>query len=284
MIVNLSDSPDSLKWEKNEDPRGLLKKVLCFLLDLDGTVYLDDRWIPGAPEFLERLKRLGKKFVFLTNNSSRGRAAYFEKLAKMGLIIEKAQLATSGDATIQWLRREMPGKRVFLAGTPSLKEDFLSEGVTLDDETPDAVVLAFDTGLDYAKLVKLCNLVRSGKPFIATHPDFNCPGRTGPVPDVGSFLACVEASTGRRPDLVIGKPNAGIVDYALGLAGALKEHSALVGDRLYTDIPSGVNNGLLSVCVLSGESTLEDVLNCEIQPHLVFDSLREMIPFLQPAE
>jgi HAD superfamily hydrolase (TIGR01450 family) len=255
-------------------------KTRCFLLDMDGTVYLEDRWIDGAPDFLEHIRRRGKKFVFLTNNSSAGNGVYIEKLAKMGLLIEPWQLVTSGDATLDFLLREMPGRRVFLMGNPSLMEDFEKRGVTLDDRDPDVVVLAFDTGFDYKKLVRLCDFVRGGRPFVATHPDLNCPTKTGFIPDVGSLLACVEASTGRRPDRVIGKPNGGIVEYALKLAGAGKEHAAMVGDRLYTDIPAGVNNGLLSVCVLSGESTADEAARCEVQPHLAFDSVREMIPFI----
>jgi HAD superfamily hydrolase (TIGR01450 family) len=255
-------------------------KTRCFLLDMDGTVYLEDRWIDGAPDFLERVRQRGKKFVFLTNNSSAGSAAYFAKLAKMGLDIEPWQLATSGDAAIDCLLREMPGKRVFLMGNPGLREDFERRGVALDDENPDVVVTAFDTGFDYKKLVRLCDFVRDGRPYIATHPDLNCPTKSGFVPDVGALLAYVEASTGRRPDRVIGKPNGGIVEYALKLAGSEKEHSAMVGDRLYTDIPAGVNNGLLSVCVLSGESAPDEVARYEVQPHLVFDSVREMIPFI----
>ncbi|MDR1136751.1 MAG: HAD-IIA family hydrolase [Synergistaceae bacterium] len=268
------------KWKRNEDSGGILKDVCCFALDMDGTLYLDDQWIAGALDFLEHIRRRGKKYVFLTNNSSRGSKAYFDKLQSMGLSIEPGQLATSGDATIDYILRMDPGKKIFLMGNETLKEDFLKHGIVLDDENPDMVVTAFDTNFDYNKMTKLCNFVRKKLPFIATHPDFNCPTRNGFIPDIGAIHAYVEASTGRKPDKIIGKPNGEIVEYVMRLAGADREHTAMVGDRLYTDIPTGVNNGLISVCVLSGESSFDEVTACEPQPHLVFDSVREMIPFI----
>ena len=267
-------------WKKNEDPEGLLKRVACFALDLDGTVYLDDQWIDGALDFLAQIKRVGKDYIFLTNNSSKGSRAYFEKLKRMGLRLEARHLATSGDATIEYILKYMPGKRIFLMGNDTLKEDFTRYGLVLDDNNPDMVVTAFDTGFDYAKMTKLCDFVRSGLPYIGTHPDFNCPTKEGFIPDIGAIHAYVEASTGRRPDKIIGKPNSEIVEHALRLAGAVRECTAMVGDRLYTDIPTGINNGLVSVCVLSGESSLKDVIKSEMQPHLVFDSVRDMIPFI----
>ncbi|MDR1378935.1 MAG: HAD-IIA family hydrolase [Synergistaceae bacterium] len=278
--MSISESQTQVVWEKNRDPAGLLRKTRCFFLDLDGTLYLGDRWIDGALDFLDGIRQKGKKFVLLTNNSSRGSKAYFERLAEMGLSIRREELATSGDATIHYLLREMSGKGVFLMGNRSLREDFARWGVLLDEETPQVVVLAFDTEFDYAKLVKLCDFVRQGKPYVATHPDLNCPTKQGVVPDLGALLAYVEASTGRKPDLVVGKPNGEIMAYAMKLANTQKEESAMVGDRLYTDILAGVNNGLLSVCVLSGESNLKEVIRSCPQPHLVFDSVREMIPFI----
>ncbi|MDR1516021.1 MAG: HAD-IIA family hydrolase [Synergistaceae bacterium] len=268
------------KWRRNEDPGGLLKNIRCFALDMDGTLYLDDQWIAGALDFLEHIRLQGKKYVFLTNNSSRGSNAYFAKLKRMGLDIGADQLATSGDATIAYIKKTSPGKKIFLMGNKTLEEDFSRHGITIDNETPDMVVTAFDTGFDYAKMTKLCDFVRKGLPFIATHPDFNCPTKNGFIPDIGAIHAYVEASTGRKPDKIIGKPNSEIVEYAIGLAGTEKKYTAMVGDRLYTDIPTGINNGLLSVCVLSGESSIEEVAVCEPQPHLVFDSVREMIPFI----
>lgn len=150
----------------------------------------------------------------------------------------------------------------------------------MDDETPDMIVTAFDTSFDYGKLTKLCNFVRKGLPFIATHPDFNCPTKNGFIPDIGAIHAYVEASTGRRPDKIIGKPNEEIVEYAMRLAKEERKYSAMVGDRLYTDIPTGINNGLVSICVLSGESSIDEAMICKPQPHLVFDSVREMMPFI----
>ena len=268
------------KWKKNEDPEGFLQQIQCFMLDMDGTLYIDDQWIEGALDFIEHIGNRGKKYVFLTNNSSKSRDVYFQKLEKMGLRIESEQLVTSCDATIDYISREMREKKVFLMGNKALREDFRRKDIALEEENPDLVVIAFDMEFDYAKMVKLCGLVRSGLPFIATHPDFNCPTKSGFIPDIGAILAYVEASTGRRPDKIIGKPNSEIVDYTLRMAGIDKTQTAMIGDRLYTDIKTGIDNGLLSVCVLSGESSPADVSGYEFQPNLVFDSVKEIIPFI----
>jgi HAD superfamily hydrolase (TIGR01450 family) len=269
-----------VEWKLNEDPSGLLRNIRCFALDMDGTLYLDDQWIAGALDFLEHIRQRGKKYVFLTNNSSRGSKAYFDKLQRMGLRVEPEQLATSGDAMIDYILRTSHDKKIFLMGNESLKDDFSRRGIILEDEDPDMVVTAFDTSFDYGRMTKLCDFVRKGLPFIATHPDFNCPTKNGFIPDIGAIHAYVEASTGRKPDKIIGKPNSEIVEYVMRLAGADREHTAMIGDRLYTDIPTGVNNGLVSVCVLSGESSFDEAVVCKPQPHLVFDSVLEMIPFI----
>ena len=144
----------------------------------------------------------------------------------------------------------------------------------------EVVVTSFDTELDYHKLCVTCDYVREGLPFVATHPDFNCPTATGFIPDIGSFHALIEASTGRRPDIVVGKPNGEMINYMLNLTGSERERSAVVGDRLYTDVASGVNNGLRGIMVLSGEATLDDLDASPVKPDLIFSSVKEMIPLL----
>ena len=269
------------EYHVNQDPEGLIPRLKNFCLDMDGTVYLDTAWIDGAPEFLARLKETGRKYCFMTNNSSKNAASYVEKLHKMGLDIDPGkELITSGHATIDWLKKHCAGKKVFLFGNRVLKEEFEERGIVLDETRPDMVVTAFAQEFDYRDLCVLCDLVRSGMPYIATHPDFNCPTRTGFIPDIGSLSAYVCASTGRMPDRVIGKPNREIIDYTLGVLGAAPEETAVVGDRLYTDIRSGVGNGLYGIFVLSGEAGLSDLPDSDVQPSLVFDSVKELIPFL----
>lgn len=264
----------------NIDIEGKLKEITCFALDMDGTVYLGNKWIEGARDFLDAVERAGKQYVFLTNNSSKGPDNYIEKLGKMGLTVDSSKIVTSGQATIDYLKRRYGGKRVFLLGNELLTREFLEEGICLDDKEPEVVVTGFDTSLTYEKMCKVCDLVRSGLPYIATHPDYNCPTETGFIPDVGAIHAFIHASAFRYPDHVVGKPSGDIMDYLARRAGVLKEQTAMVGDRLYTDVAAGVNNGYTGILVLSGEATMKDVETSEVKPHLIFDSVKEMIPYL----
>ena len=199
----------------------------------------------------------------------------------MGLVIDpEKQLITSGHATVEYLKRQYPGRKIYLFGNPMVKMEFEKRGVLIDEEHPDVVVTSFCTSFHYRDLCRLCDLVREGLPYVATHPDYNCPTKTGFIPDIGSLTAYVAASTGRRPDKVVGKPEAEIIDYALEKLGGRREESCVVGDRLYTDVKSGVNNGLYGIFVLSGEAQLEDLPSSDVKPHLIFDSVKELIPFL----
>lgn len=264
----------------NEDREDILSQIDCFALDMDGTIYLGERWIDGARDFLERIEATGKSYVFVTNNSSKNAAVYVEKLARMGLFVGEEKIVTSGQATIHYLQQHFAGKKVFLLGNELLREEFLRAGICLEEEAPDVVVTAFDTSLDYEKMCRVCDLVRAGLPYLATHPDYNCPTEDGFIPDIGAIHAFIHASAFRWPDRVIGKPNKDIIDYLTTRVNTERSRIAMVGDRLYTDIAAGVNHGLKSVLVLSGEASLEDACDSEVKPHLIFSSVREMIPFL----
>lgn len=264
----------------NQDRDGLLKGIECFALDMDGTIYLGEQWIDGAREFLEEIEKRGKKYIFLTNNSSKSPEVYVEKLKRMGLEAGTDKIITSGQAAISYLKKYYPGKRIFLLGNDLLKREFEEEGIVLDTEAPEVVVTAFDTTLDYGKMCRVCDLVRAGLPYIATHPDYNCPTEDGFIPDAGAIHAFIHASAGRYPDRVIGKPNSDLVDYLIERTGTERGRIAMVGDRLYTDIAAGRNHGLKSVLVLSGETSAGDVEGSEVKPDLIFESVREMIPCL----
>lgn len=264
----------------NQDPEQLLQKISCFALDMDGTIYLGEKWIDGAKEFLHKIEESGRSYVFLTNNSSKNASVYVEKLHRMGLDVGEDKIITSGQATISYLQQNFPEKKVFLLGNPLLQEEFEQAGIQLDDVAPDVVVTAFDTTLDYQKMCKVCDFVRAGLPYLATHPDYNCPTETGFIPDAGAIHAFIHASAFRYPDRIIGKPNVDIVNYLMKRVGADKEQIAMVGDRLYTDVATGVNHGLKGILVLSGEATLKDAKKSEVVPHLIFESVRDMIPFL----
>ncbi|MFN2144616.1 MAG: HAD-IIA family hydrolase, partial [Anaerolineales bacterium] len=213
-----------------------LRLAKCFLFDMDGTVYLGGRLLPGAAELFAYLDQIGLPYYFLTNNSSRSRADYVAKLEKLGLPTPPEKIFTSGEATAIYLSKQHPGARIYLVGTPSLEAEFDRFGFELTEEDPQVVVLGFDTTLTYQKLVRLCDFVRAGLPYIATHPDINCPVEGGFIPDIGAVMALVEASTGRAADVIVGKPHAPIVEAVVEKTGFAAEEIVMVGDRLYTDI------------------------------------------------
>lgn len=266
--------------EVNQDKERLLKGISCFALDMDGTIYLGEKWIEGAKEFLQKLEASGRNYVFLTNNSSKNAAVYVEKLHRMGWDVPEEKIITSGQATIFYLQQNFSGKKVFLLGNPLLREEFEQAGILLEEETPEVVVTAFDTTLDYQKMCKVCDFVRAGLPYLSTHPDYNCPTENGFIPDVGAIHAFIHASAFRYPDRIIGKPNVDMINYLVKRVEMDKEKIAMVGDRLYTDVATGVNHGLKGILVLSGEATLDNARKSEIKPHLIFSSVGDMIPFL----
>ncbi len=254
-----------------------LKAVECFLIDLDGTIYLEDRLIDGAAAFLKCLNEQGKKAIFLTNNSSKNRFSYRDKLKGMGLDVKAEQIFTSGEATAIYLKKKCPGAKIFLLGTPLLAEEFRQAGFELLDQgDPDYVVLGFDTTLTYDKLWQACDYIRAGIAYIATHPDLNCPlGKGRYMPDAGAIIKFIEASTGKTP-LVIGKPNPGMFAGLSRKYDLDKTRTAIVGDRLYTDIQLGLNAGIATVLVLSGETTAEQYATSPLKATYVFPSVQEL--------
>ena len=257
-----------------------IQDVRCFLLDMDGTFYLGENLIPGSLDFIRRVEETGRDFLFLTNNSSHNADFYVQRLKRMGLNVGREKVLTSGEATAAVLQEKYPGKRAFVLGNEFLLEEMREAGVTVDQRDPEIVVVGYDTTLDYKKMTAVCDFVRAGLPYIATHPDFNCPTETGFAPDIGAIMAFIEASTGRRADLVVGKPHTGIVQAALRRTGLAVGQLAMVGDRLYTDIETGLKSGMLSILVMSGETTPEMLAAYPHKPDLVFDRLAEMIPLL----
>lgn len=262
----------------NNEP---LLNVRCFLLDMDGTFNLGDQIIDGSLRFIETLNDLGIDYLFLTNNSSKHRVQYAEKITRLGLPISEEKVFTSGEATALYLQQEHFGSSVYVVGTPALEEEFRQHRFQLEENNPQCIVLGFDTTLTYRKLWKLCDFVRAGLPYIATHPDFNCPTETGFMPDIGAMIAFVHASTGRKPDLVVGKPNRMIVDAVAQKLGLKIEEMAMVGDRLYTDIALGQTSGITTCLVLSGESHPEDLKDSPHQPTYTFDDLGAIADWLK---
>ena len=252
-----------------------LEHIRCYLLDMDGTFYLGDRLLPGALDFLNLLNANRLEYLFVTNNSSKHARQYGQKLRALGCEVPDERIFTSGEATRIYLHEHHQGKKVHVLGTPALEEEFRGSGIELTEEDADVLVLGFDTGLTYEKLSKFCNLVRQGKPYIATHPDLNCPTENGFIPDTGSFIALIEASTGRRPDVIIGKPFSHIINAITSKTGFPVAQIAMIGDRLYTDIALG-NCGITTILVLCGETKREDLLVSKFKPDFVIENLAEL--------
>jgi len=253
---------------------GQLSDKQVFMLDMDGTFYLGDRILPGSLDFIETLKSKGKAYLFFTNNSSKNDRSYVEKLKNMGCEVSRDRIITSGMVTAGYLNREYPDAGVYLMGTDLLAEGMLKAGVRLTEENPDVVVVGYDTALTYEKLTKVCDYIRAGAPFIATHPDINCPTETGFVPDCGAICAAISASTGVTPT-VLGKPEAETVRYILDRSGCDKSDLIYIGDRLYTDIALG-RHGITTALVLSGETKEEDLAGSAVRPDIVADRLLDL--------
>ncbi len=258
----------------------ILKGKETFLLDMDGTIFLGNELIDGALDFLDTIKAKGKRYIFLTNNSSKNKLSYVEKLQNLGIDAHAEEIFTSGEATTRYLKRFKEGARVFLLGTPALEEEFTLEGFELVKERGqeiDYVVLGFDTTLTYDKLWGACEYISKGVEYIATHPDFNCPlPNDAFMPDAGAMAALIEASTGKKPK-VIGKPNKEVVESIADKYHLDKSGMVMVGDRLYTDIQTGINAGITSIVVFSGETKEKDYEDSSIKADFSFTSVKEII-------
>ncbi|MBR2336526.1 MAG: HAD-IIA family hydrolase [Clostridia bacterium] len=265
----------------NKNLKETVKNAKYFLLDMDGTLYIGDKLIGDMDKTLATLRQCGKKIIYLTNNSSKSKQRYEEKLQKIGLFDPRDTVYTSGIATAEYLNSSFKGKSVYLMGTDALKKEFEEIGVNLvEDKTPDVCVLAYDTELTYDKLCRFVTYLKRGAYYIATHPDVNCPHPEVFIPDAGAFIKLIEASTGMLPAEIIGKPFDGMGKNLMRALGLGKDKFIMVGDRLHTDIAFGNNCGFASVLVLSGESDLDDIGKIEGKPDFVLNSLNDIIDYL----
>ncbi len=249
-----------------------LRDIQAFLLDMDGTVYIGPRVLPGAVEFIAYLQARRTPFLFLTNNPSADAAYYSDKLSGMGIKVGPEHILTAGAATAAYVMRETSFRKVYVLGTPCFERELERAGVTLTVGNPEAVVISFDKTLTYEKLERACLLLREGLPYIATNPDKVCPTEYGYIPDCGAIAALIESATGRTP-AYIGKPEAAFARMALDRLGVQAEHTAMVGDRLYTDVEMARRAGLAGILVLSGETSRADLDVAEQQPDFVFESV-----------
>ena len=255
-----------------------LKNKKFFLLDMDGTIYLDNTLFDGTLDFLEKVRKNGGKYLFVTNNSSKSTDAYIEKLNKIGIKSVADDFLTSTDATILYLNNNYPGKKFYVMGTKTFVKELSECGVNVTTELSSDIfglVISNDTELNFKKLDDACLLLGRGVEYIATNPDWVCPTWYGYVPDCGSFAEMLKRATGREP-VFIGKPKPDMLLLAMEKYGYTKEESVMIGDRLYTDIASGYNAGIDTIFVLSGEGTLKDAETSETKPTYIMQNIREV--------
>ncbi len=262
----------------------LLKSMKLFLFDMDGTLYLGSQLYDFTIELLETIKKTGGRYLFMTNNSSKSVNDYIKKLSKLGIESTREDFITSSQATAYYLHKHHEGQKLYVCGTESLKEELRYEGftVTTNLEEVECVVMGFDTELTFQKLWDVSKLLLTNPdlPYIATNPDLVCPTEFGSVPDCGSICIGIRNATGREP-VVIGKPSPLMAQLAMDKFGYTPAETAMVGDRVYTDIKSGLNAGVTAVLVLSGESTMETVAQSPDKPHLILKDLGELLPLLR---
>lgn len=254
-----------------------LREKRLFLLDMDGTIYLDDDLFDGTLDFLRYVKEIGGRYMFLTNNSSKSVEKYIAKLAKMGISSASEDFLTSTNATIVHLQQKAY-RKIYALGTAAFRQQLTDAGLSITtkvEEGVDCLCMGFDTELTFQKLEDACILLNRGVDYIATNPDWVCPTSYGFVPDCGSVSQMLFNATKRKP-LFIGKPQSAMVELALAQSGYSKEQAVILGDRLYTDIACGINAGISAVFVLSGEGTLEDLKTSPVQPTHIYDNIRAL--------
>lgn len=258
----------------------MFEKIKCFILDMDGTIYLGNELFSFTKEFLKKVDETERKYYFFTNNSSKSQQDYIEKLERFGIRIKRQQMMTSTHVISRYLKQHYEEKSVYVLGTPSLIQEFKYFDMNLTEEDPDIVVLGFDTTLTYEKLSKACHYIRNGCTYFGINPDWNCPMEGGAfIPDCGSIAKLIEASTGRFPEF-FGKPSKHTLDYIIQETGYEPDEIAIVGDRLYTDIAVADQSDVTSILVLSGESTREDVKTSDVKPNVILEDLSEITKML----
>ena len=257
-----------------------LTSIKHVVLDMDGTIYLGRTVFSTTRPFVSLLERRGIGYTFITNNCSHSRNEYVERLGKMGIAVEPSAVSTSAQATVHYLHENLPSvKRLFLLGTAGLAADLRGGGFECVDDRPDAVVVGFNPKLTYDQLARTAYLIAQGLPYIATHPDQVCPTDEPTIlPDCGAICALFESATGRRPDAVPGKPSAAMLLAILRDNGLAPPETAMVGDRLYTDIRMARDAGLVAILTLTGETQRSQLECCpeSNRPDLVVEDLAEL--------
>ncbi len=258
---------------------GCFEGIKLFLFDMDGTLYIGNRLFDFTEELLASIKRAGKRYLFITNNSSKSVSAYVEKLQRLGIRAATDDFLTSSQTTAWYLKKNYPDKILYVCGTESLKAELKDNGfeITEDTEKAECIVMGFDTELTFKKLDDVSKMLCiKDLPYIATNPDYVCPTDYGSVPDCGSICDMIFNATGKRP-FVIGKPSPLMIRLAMEKEKCTPQETAVIGDRIYTDIKSGLNAGALSVLVMSGETTPEILEKSADKPDIVLENAGQIM-------
>jgi len=255
-----------------------LKDKKLFLLDMDGTIYLDNELFDGTLEFLEYLKQTGRHYVFITNNSSKSVEKYIEKLDKLGIKSSAHNFLTSADAMCVYLKKKNY-KKIYIIGTKSfssqLEANNLPVTTSLEDDI-DCLCMGFDTELSFNKIQDACILLNRDIDYVATNPDLVCPTAYGFAPDCGSIAQMLYTATKKQPKY-IGKPQPEMIYMAMNKSGFSKNETVVIGDRLYTDVAAGANAQVDTVFVLSGEGTVDDLKKSYIKPSYVHNNIQDIL-------
>jgi len=249
-----------------------------FLLDMDGTIYLGNRLFDYTLKFLERIEKSGARYIFFTNNSSKGREAYLEKIHRMGIKAESSQLITSTHASIKYLQENHADELIYTFGTASFRHELITSGLNITtcvEPGIKALIMGYDPEITAQKLEDACILLGRDIDYIATNPDYVCPTEYGYFPDCGSVAIMLKNATGREPRFM-GKPAPDMVMMALEQEGVRKEDTVLIGDRQYTDVACGIAAGIDTVLVLSGETARKDIPHSPHQPTWIADHVGEL--------
>ena len=249
-----------------------------WLFDLDGTVYLGERLIPGADTAIAALRAAGRRVVFLSNKPVQTRTEYAAKLTRLGVPASPDDVINSSLVLARYLRDRDPGAPVFVIGEPPMLEEMRAHGFEVrHDEQVRWVVIAFDRTFDYAKLNIALQAVKRGARLIATNPDRTCPVEGGEIPDCAGMIAAVEAVTDKKVEIIVGKPSPIILEVALAALGVPARDAAIVGDRIETDMVMGRRLGLGTVLVLSGVTRADDPRIAAVAPDHVVRSIGDLV-------
>lgn len=260
----------------------LLNNKKLFLFDMDGTIYKDNNLFDGVIELLNLIKNNNGNYVFITNNSSKSVQDYINKLRKLGIDVDYDNFLTSTQATILYLKQNYKDDLIYGMGTNSFINELKDSNINVTEELCEnikLVLISYDIELNYKKLMNACYLLTNDIDYVATNPDLVCPTSFGFVPDCGSIAQMIYTSTKKMPKF-IGKPEPTMIELAIEKFGVSKDETVVIGDRLYTDIASGINADVLSVCVLTGEATIDSIINEEIKPDLTLNSIKDIFQYL----